>query len=155
MTSLQPLHTLLEQISIERDNALATHQRLLLAQRGAQQQAEQLGAYRQDYAQRFGGRFQRNGAVELMQCYQGFMTRLDEAVVQQQHIAAQATARASAAQADLVQAEQRVAAVTKLIERRVAEAGQAEARREQKETDELAARGAWLRGAAAAAFGAC
>lgn len=155
MTALQPLHTLLEQITIERDGALATHQRLLLAQRGAQQQTEQLVAYRHDYAQRFGGRFQRNGAVELMQCYQGFMTRLDEAVVQQQHIATQASSRADAAKNELVQAEQRVAAVTKLIERRVAEAGRAEARREQKDTDELAARGAWLRSNAAAAFGSC
>ncbi len=155
MTALQPLHTLLEQIGIERDAALATHQRLLLAQRGAQQQAEQLTAYRREYAQRFGGQFQRAGAVELMQCYQGFMARLDEAVVQQQHIATQATSRTDAARAELVQAEQRVAAVTKLIERRNAEAMQAQSRREQKETDELAARAAWMRGAASAAFGAC
>ncbi len=155
MTALQPLHTLLEQIGIERDTALATHQRLLLAQRGAQQQAEQLTAYRREYAQRFGGQFQRSGAVELMQCYQGFMARLDEAVVQQQHIATQAESRTDAARAELVQAEQRVAAVTKLIERRSAEATLMQSRREQKETDELAARGAWLRNATAAAFGAC
>lgn len=155
MTALQPLHTLLEQIGIERDTALATHQRLLLAQRGAQQQAEQLTVYRREYAQRFGGQFQRSGAVELMQCYQGFMARLDEAVVQQQHIATQAESRTDAARAELVQAEQRVAAVTKLIERRSAEATQMQSRREQKETDELAARGAWLRNATAAAFGAC
>ncbi|WP_295643885.1 flagellar export protein FliJ [uncultured Methylibium sp.] len=155
MTALQPLHTLLEQIGIERDAALATHQRLLLAQRGAQQQAEQLTAYRREYAQRFGGQFQRAGAVELMQCYQGFMARLDEAVVQQQHIATQAESRTDAARAELVQAEQRVAAVTKLIERRSAEAVQMQSRREQKETDELAARGAWLRNATTAAFGAC
>lgn len=155
MTALQPLHTLLEQIGIERDTALATHQRLLLAQRGAQQQAEQLGAYRREYAQRFGGQFQRAGAVELMQCYQGFMARLDEAVVQQQHIATQAEARTDAARAELVQAEQRVAAVTKLIERRSAEALQMQSRREQKDTDELASRAAWMRGAATAAFGAC
>jgi flagellar FliJ protein len=149
MDPLQPLMSLLEQIRAERDTALAEHQRLLRAAQAAQAQAEQLVGYRREYAERFGTSFQRSGALELMQCYQGFMTRLDDAVNQQQRLAVQAAERAAAAQAELLAAEMRMASVNKLIERRRAEVLLALDRREQKATDEFASRMAWQRSATA------
>ncbi len=143
MSELQPLHTLLEQAGAERDRALAAHQRSLLAAQAAQAQSAQLAGYRRDYVSRFGGQFGRAGAIELLQCYQGFMARLDDAVAQQAQAARQCEARAA-----LLDAELRVASVRKLIERRVAEAGVARERREQKASDEFASRAAWQRLAA-------
>lgn len=157
MNDLQPLRSLLEQASAERDTVFAEHQRAFVAQRAAETQADQLATYRHEYGQRFGSRFGSAGAIELMQCYQGFMTRLDDAVAQQRQIVAQATERAEAVQARLLAAELRVASVRKLIERRVAEAGLQHERREQKATDEFASRAAWQRlaaGADARGFGA-
>ncbi len=149
MDPLQPLMSLLEQIRAERDTALAEHQRVLRAAHAAHAQAEQLVGYRREYAERFGTSFQRSGALELMQCYQGFMTRLDDAVSQQQRLAVQAGERVAAAHAELLAAETRMASVNKLIERRRAEVLLALDKREQKATDEFASRMAWQRSATA------
>jgi flagellar FliJ protein len=154
MDALQPLLSLLEQTRAERDQTLAEHQRRRAELQSAEAQAAQLAGYRDDYARRFGSSFQRSGALELMQCYQGFMTRLDGAAAQQRRNTELARSAADAAQARLLAAELRVASVDKLIERRRAEAALAHERREQKAGDEFAARMAWQRGAAAA-FGGC
>ena len=145
MSALQPLNTLLEQATIERDAALGAHRKALSAVAAAQTQATQLAEYRQEYAQRFGTQFQRAGAIELLQCYQGFMVRLDEAVSQQQRLLALAVERGETAKAALLNTELRVASVRKLIERRIAEAVRTQDRSDQKATDELASRAAWLR----------
>lgn len=156
MNALQPLHTLLEQTTSLRDAALATHRNAVATWRAAQAQASQLAEYRQEYTRRFGTQFQRAGAVELLQCYQGFMVRLDDAVAQQQRLVDQAADREAAAKDALLDAELRVASVRKLIERRVAESVRTQERLDQKATDELASRAAWQRLAAqsAGAFGA-
>lgn len=148
MPDILALQTLLEQAGVARDKALTVHQRALAAVQAAQVQAGQLAAYRREYAERFGKQFQRTGAIELLQCYQGFMTRLDDAVTQQDHVVTQAAVRADDAKALLLAAELRAASVQKLIERRTAEAAVRHDRREQKATDEFAARAAWQRLAA-------
>lgn len=153
MDPLQPLISLLEQASAERDRRLVEHQRLRRLAESAQTQFDQLAGYRREYADRFSDPFRRSGALELMQCYQGFMTRLDDAVAHQQRILDQADERVSAAHAVLLEGELRVASVTKLIERRRAEASLVLQRREQKATDEFASRIAWQRSAAASALG--
>lgn len=149
MPDILALQTLLEQVGAARDKALAAHQRALATVQAAQVQAGQLAAYRSEYASRFGVRFQSSGAIELLQCYQGFMARLDDAVTQQGHVVTQAAARAEDAKAALLAAELRAASVQKLIERRTAEAAVRRDRGEQKATDEFAARAAWQRLAAA------
>lgn len=155
MDPLQPLISLLEQARTERDRRLVDHQRQRRAAEAAQNQADQLAGYRRDYVTRFSDPFRRSGALELMQCYQGFMTRLDDAVLQQQRIVDQAVQRVATAHAALLEAELRAASVTKLIERRRAEASLLQQRREQKATDEFASRMAWQRSAAASAVGGC
>lgn len=148
MNDMQPLLALLGQAERERDEALAQHQRLLAGHASAQAQAEQLLGYRADYERRWGEQFAREGKIELIRCYQGFMERLTQAVDQQRRVAAQAAAQAERAQAALVEQELRVASVRKLLERRVREARLQADRREQKQTDEFASRAAWTASAA-------
>jgi flagellar FliJ protein len=145
MNALQPLMTLLEHASAQRDQALAAHQRALDAVQAAEQQTEGLREHRRQTMQRTTEQFRQAGAVQLMQCYHGFMDRLDEAVVQQERQLSLQQGRCAAAQAALVAAEQRVAAVRKLIEGRTAEAAHTLARQDQKATDESASRAAWQR----------
>lgn len=149
MNDLQPLMALLSQTESERDAVRADHQRALAAHQGATAQAEQLVAYRRDYEQRWGERFASAGHIELVQSYHGFMTRLTQAVEHQQRVVAHASATLDRAGAALVEQEMRVASVRKLIERRVHEVQNHEMRREQRQLDELAARAAWNRLAAA------
>ncbi|HEU4458610.1 MAG TPA: flagellar export protein FliJ [Methylibium sp.] len=155
MNAPPALQTLLDHASAQRDNALAAHRRALVALQGAQAQAEQLVAHRRDTMERAGPRAQQPASLLVMQSYQGFIARLDEAVRQQQLRVDAARARKQQAEAALLAAEQRVASVRKLIEGRMAEAELAFAKREQKGSDEFASRMAWGRGAASSAgFGA-
>ena len=143
MTSLQPLVALLAQSERQRDLALADHMKAQNLRDAAQTQAEQLVVYRREYEQRWSTQFCREGRMELVRCYQGFMERLTQAVEQQVRIAASLGEQAEQAGATLRQREQQLAAVRKLIERRLAEDRVAGLRQEQKQSDELAARIAW------------
>lgn len=145
MNTPAALQTLLDQAIAQRDNALAAHRRAIVALQGAQAQAEQLLAHRKDTMDRAGARAQSNANLVMMQSYQGFMQRLDDAVRQQQARVDAAMARRQSAEHLLVAAEQRVASVRKLIEGRLALAGQIAAKIEQKASDEFASRIAWQR----------
>lgn len=142
---IEALQTLLEQSGLKRDNALAQHQRALGGLQAAEVHAKQLAGYRREYTERFGAQVNHKAAVELLHCYHGFMARLDDAVAQQQRAVAQAGQRADQAREALLEAELRVASVRKLIERREATVALAAAKRDQKATDELGSRAAWMR----------
>ena len=158
MADTQALDTLLEQATGARDSALDQHRRALSAADAARRQGEQLADYRKEYLRRFGTQPGRAGRIELLQCYQGFMARRDDAGSQQAPLAAQAARRAEDAKAALLAAELRVASVGKLIERLLAEAQAHRDRADQKASDEFASRAAWQRlaasGADAMGFGA-
>lgn len=146
---LQPLMALLAQAERERDEAQVQHQRARAAVDSAQQQAEQLLAYRRDYEQRWGRRFGSEGHIELVHCYHGFVNRLSQAVEHQARVTEHATKQHEHAQQALQQQELRVASVRKLIERRVQEMQRRGTRTEQRQSDEFASRAAWNRLAAA------
>jgi len=145
MTDLQPLLILLGQHERQRDAALTGHQRALAASSAAADQAEQLRSYRRDYEQRWSAQFCREGKIELVRCYQSFVERLTQAVEQQTRIAEHAAAQAERALVALRECELRCASVRKLIERRTQEQRLAADRRDQKQSDEFAARVAWNR----------
>jgi len=151
MSPLQPqiqsLITLLGQAERERDERAAACREAANAQQTAQAHTEQLLTYRQEYEQRWSTQFRTDGRMELVNCYQGFMTRLTQAVEQQQFQAKQAMARFDIALVNLREAETRVAAVRRLIERRTDDARAALDRYEQKLSDEFASRAAWARNA--------
>lgn len=143
MTSLQPLAVLLEQSERERDAAIAQHQRAQQAHEAAAAQAQQLLDYRREYEQRWGAQFARQGQIELVRCYHSFVERLSLAIEQQGHAAQHARQQLENATTALRVAETRCASVRKLIERRTQEMRVVAGRREQKQTDEAAARAAW------------
>lgn len=145
MTDLQPLLILLGQHDKQRDAARLEHQRAVAAAVAAEAQAAQLADYRREYEQRWKTEFAREGKIEVVHCYQSFNQRLSLAVDQQAHAVKIAAAQAEHAMTRLAEAEMRCASVRKLIERRTLEQRLAADRREQKQSDEFAARSAWNR----------
>lgn len=141
--SIDPLMALLSQAERERDTAIALVQQANDAFAAAQSQAEQLVLYRKEYEGRFREQFSKNSSVSILQCYQGFSSRLSQAIDQQQQIAAHAERKVELARDELRDQELRVASVRKLLERRLTEQRIAADRRDQKQTDEFAARAAW------------
>ena len=143
MTDLQPLLLLLGQAERLRDAALGEHHRALIASAAATAQADQLRSYRRDYEQRWSAQFCREGKIELVRCYQGFIERLTLAIDQQTHIAAHAARQTELAAVALQASELRCASVRKLIERRTVAQRLDADRHAQKQTDEYASRAAW------------
>ncbi len=148
--ALQPLLALLGHYERERDEASAQHQRALAASRAAAAQTEQLRDYRSEHEQRWRTQFGREGKMELVLCYQSFTERLTQAVDHQSASSAQAALQVAQALVALQAIELRCASVRKLIERRTFEDQRNAERRDQKQTDEFAARAAWDRRSAGA-----
>lgn len=142
---LQPLALLLAQAERQRYDALAEQLKAETAKRAAEAQVEQLVAYRREYEQRWSVEFCREGKIELVRCYQGFIQRLSQAVEQQQRVAAHAGVQAERAEQVVRGHELRAAGLKKLVERRLRESEIAAARSEQKESDDRAVRAAWNR----------
>ena len=142
---LKALALLLAQAERQRDEALAEQLKAEGARRAASAQAEQLVAYRREYEQRWGAEFCRDGKIELVRCYQGFIERLTQAVEQQERVAAHAAVQAERAEAIVRGHELRAAGLKKLVERRVRQAEIGAARLAQKESDDRAVRAAWNR----------
>lgn len=148
MSALQPLLALLALAERDRDQSLAAHQRALRAAEQASAQAQQLIGYRSDYEQRWTTQFRSEGAMTVVHCYQGFMNRLGQAVAHQDTVIERSRQQLAAAEQRLREQELRVASVRKLIERRSLEQQRLTERREQKATDEFAARARWQADAA-------
>jgi flagellar FliJ protein len=134
------LHLLLEREEAERNRWLQRLHQAEDALHRAQAQADMLLTYRDEYRQRWGAQFARGASVPLVQCYQGFVARLDQAIAEQQRQLQAEADRAAQTRAALAAQQQRVASVRKLIERRSSDAQQRAVRREQKHSDEIAAR---------------
>ena len=140
---MSALHALLTQAEAERNQARAALRRAEDQLARLRAQAEQLHAYRSEYQQRWGGQFAQGGAIEIVHCYQSFMQRLDEALVQQRQQSEAAAALAERQRAVLVATEMRVASVRKLLERRQIELRRVQDRREQRQNDETAQQLQW------------
>lgn len=145
MTPTHALLTLLAQCEGERDSVQAEQLRVTALHRTAQAQSDQLLTYRRDYEARWTLEFQSASNITLVQCYLGFMQRLNLAVEQQQQVAQQTARQVEHVRSALVAKELRVATVGKLLERRVNEDRVAQVRKDQKISDEFAARSAWNR----------
>jgi len=142
---LRSLRLLLAQAESQRDAALAEQLKLEAACRAAAAQAEQLVLYRREYEGRWRAEFCREGKIELVRCYQGFIQRLTQAVEQQQRVAAHAAVQVERAEAIVRGHEVRAAGLKKLIERRLRQSEANDARNEQKESDDRAVRASWNR----------
>src|SRR5262245_53809357 len=135
------MQALLQLLDHERRGRDAARLSLLDAEGSAGQadtQAQALDAYRSEYVERWSARFRQPGSVALMQCYQGFMQRLEQAIAQQRATVQLAHERLEQARRALLDNERRVASVEKLIERREQQEQHRAARREQSHSDEIA-----------------
>lgn len=141
----ESLHVLLEREEADRDAiAVATRQAQDHLDRLNAQMA-QFSQYRADYVTRWQQHFHQAGGIEIVQCYRSFMQRLDQAMQQLTVQQRQAEVNLKRQRHRLMEAETRVAAIKKLISRRVETFQRAEQRRDQKQTDEAAQRTAWSR----------
>jgi flagellar FliJ protein len=109
----------------------------------AEAQLNLLQEHRTEYLSRWGAEFARATTPQVYQCYRDFKARLDQAIAQQQLTLGQRQTAVERSRAALVAAEQRAAAVRKLIERRLAELQREEARRERKREDEFGRPSGW------------
>lgn len=144
------LQTLLQRAEADRDTAAAVLRQAETLQQQADAQARQLSDYRGEYDQRWTAHFRSAATPELLHCHRGFGQRLDQAINHQQINTQHLGNRVQQARAVLLAREQRVAAVRKLIERRLAEGQRLAAQRDQRNTDEAAQRSAGARRANAA-----
>jgi flagellar FliJ protein len=140
MPTMQALIQLLDHERRVRDAALLGLRDAEGTAGTADAQAQQLHAYRSDYVERWSARFREPGSVALMQCYQGFMQRLEQAITQQRAAVQLAKTQLEQARQALSHKERRVASVERLIERRSQQEQQRAARREQSHSDEIAQR---------------
>jgi flagellar FliJ protein len=109
----------------------------------AQAQAQSLADYRAEYITRWSAQMRESAAMEIVHCYRSFMLRLDQALAQQEAAVQRAQGNVEKRRSELVAAETRVAAVSKLMQRRMAEIQRAQQRRDQRNTDEAAQRAGW------------
>lgn len=143
MSDLRSLYTLLDHEQRRRDELQAQLRQAQARLQQVQSQAEQLTQYRGEYQQRWTTQFSSaaTGAA-LLQCYQSFGERLHQAVDQQAQSQALAQTQCDRARQAAQAQEVRLAAVSRLIERRLTQARIAEDKRDQKRTDEAASRAA-------------
>ena len=134
------LIALLEQAEAARDEAIGQFEGSRKAHEGAQKQLQSLHDFRQQYQDRWQHQFKQAGGMEIMRCYQDFMTRMGEAEAEQRRRTEHAGVYAERCRAMLIERERKVAAVSRLIERRGQEQSLKDQRRDQKATDEMAAR---------------
>lgn len=139
------LQVLLEREEATRDQAAAELGRAREHLRQAEVRSGMLEDYRRDFVTRWSEHFRREAATpQLLQHHHSFSARLNDAQAQQKMLVGRSEASVQRCQATLVQSEMRVAAVRKLIERRIADHDRLQQRREQKLNDEFAQRAGWL-----------
>ena len=139
------LVTLLEHAERQRDQALALQRRADEALSTAGQQQTQLTAYRQDHQNRWSAAFSQSVAVPLLHCHHAFSGRLHDAVDLQAGQVDRARQTLVKRQTDTLEAERRVAAISKLMKRRSDAISLHQDRQEQRQSDERSARAAWAR----------
>ena len=140
MNRLALLRTLLEREQKRRDEQMAAVRNAVANAEAQQQQADGLTGYRSEYCRKWSAQFQQAATIEILRSYQGFLSRLDQAIEQQQSVIEHAHRMVEAQRQRLIEREIRVKTVQRLIERREAMLAKVADRRDQKNLDELAQR---------------
>lgn len=139
------LHLVLAHAERQRDEALAAMLQADEAVRRLRVQADQLAAYRSEYRARGPASTGQATSIDALRRHADFMQRLEQAVSQQALSLNAAENTAARQRTELVAQEMRVASARKLLERRTAEQQRAQARLEQRRTDEAALQQLWRR----------
>jgi flagellar FliJ protein len=140
MKRLALLKTLLEREHKRRDEQMAQVRGAAANVEAQQQQADGLSTYRSEYCEKWSTQFRQAAQMEILRSYHGFLSRLDQAIGQQQSVVEHAKRMLEIQRQRLVEREIRVATVERLIKRRETLLARIEDRREQKNLDELAQR---------------
>lgn len=140
------LGTLLAREETARDAALQALQQAETQLTQARLQAQSLDGYRQETINRWTAQTRVSATPEMLHGYRTFLERLDQALVQQAGTVQRAEAVLQLRLQERRAAEMRVAAISKLIGRRLQDHQLAMLRRDQRSSDEVAQRHAWGRG---------
>ncbi|CAB3738186.1 MULTISPECIES: flagellar export protein FliJ [Paraburkholderia] len=135
-----PIKTL---IGLAQDDVDAAAQRLGRAQRernDVQSQLDSLVQYRDEYHARFTATAQTGMPAGNMRNFQAFIDTLDAAIEQQRNLLVTANARVEAAKPDWQRQKQKLGSYEVLQARGVAAEAKTMARRDQRDSDEHAAR---------------
>ena len=139
MSALKGLMVAVEVAERQRDAARQGVQNARAAHQAAQGQMEQLQGYANETEGRWGMRADATVAPEVMFHHYQFMARLAHAIGLQTTVVRDYEGRVAAAQQGLLQTELRLASLKKLTDKRRLALEHAQARRDQKQTDERAA----------------
>jgi flagellar protein FliJ len=148
LPDIQTLTTLLEREEAARDAVVVALQQAESHLAQARVQHQNLITYRNEYIARWSAQMQQSASIEVVHCYRSFMLRLDQALEQQAATVRRAEATVESRRVERIAAETRVAAIGRLIGRRVGMFRLAEDRRDQRHADETALRMAWERNTA-------
>jgi flagellar FliJ protein len=138
MSSLSSLAVAIEVATRQRDNARKALQAVLAAQHAASAQLEQLQDYASETEARWGMRADAQMKPEVMYHHYHFMDRLGHAAGLQTNVVGDHDNRVAMARQALLQAELRLASLSKVVEKRQSDIELKNARRDQKQTDERA-----------------
>ncbi|MDR1708298.1 MAG: flagellar export protein FliJ [Candidatus Accumulibacter sp.] len=140
MTKPFPLQTILELMQTRADEATQELARLIASEKDAKAKLDLLLGYRDEYSARF-RQAALNGLTQIeWQNYRHFMDRLDEAIAQQRETVAAQERNTAAGQEQWREQRKKLKAFDTLQHRYYATETAKENKREQKLTDEFAAR---------------
>lgn len=139
MSALNALIVAVEIASRKRDEARQALREAQAVQQAAQAQLSQLQDYARETEQRWGMQADTTVKPEVMFHHYQFMGRLDHAAGLQTSVVGDQAARVEQAQRTLMETELRLASLRKVLEARRLELERAQARMDQKQTDERAA----------------
>lgn len=138
-SALNALAVAVEVASRKRDHARQVLQDALAAQQAARAQLAQLEDYALENQARWGMKADTAMKPEVMYHHYQFMERLGHASSVQTAVVAEHASRVETARRSLLEAELRLASLRKVVDKRRHDLALAEARRDQKQTDERAA----------------
>lgn len=140
MATNSALDTLIELATKETDEAAKRLGRAVRANGDAEQKLEMLMQYREDYVLRFQQRMSSGVSAAGYRNFQGFLDKLDDAIRGQQRVVQDAERRVGVERTAWQGSERKRMSYDILAERKMKVQELKETRREQKQTDEFAAR---------------
>lgn len=140
MADISALNTLIELATTEVDDAAVRLGRAVRAVEEARQKLGLLDGYRDDYAQRFQNTMANGFTPMAYRNFQGFMDKLDQAIDGQQKLVRDAEWRVEQERSAWRESERKRISYDALATRAKTASDQKIAKREQKQTDEQAAR---------------
>jgi len=140
MAQRLPLEMLTDLARTQTDESAKRLGLLQNAQLSASQKLEMLMKYRQDYVEQLQALMSEGLATAKLRNYQAFLVTLDGAIEQQRAIVAQAMTRLDHGRDDWRNNKRRLSSFDTLAERVRRQELMAQAKREQRESDERAAR---------------